>query len=1053
MRLNVSAWSIRRPIPAVVAFAVLTILGVVSFRTMSITRFPNIDIPIVQVLITQSGAAPSELESQVTKKVEDSVASLNGVWHLISTVTDGASSTIVQFNVGSVDIDRALNDVKDQIAKIRGDLPRTIDEPIVSRVDIEGLPIVTYAASAPGMSVEQLSWLIDDSVARDLQSIHGVGEVKRFGGVDREIRVSLDPEKLLALGVTAAAVNEQVRADNVDLGGGRGEVSGQEQAIRTLAGARSVADLAALPIALPGGRKVRLDELGTIVDGAAEPRTFTRLFDQPIVAFGITRAKGASDVTVDELIAKRLATIQARHPEVTFTKVDTQVDNEIGNYHSTMETLIEGALLAVLVVFVFLRDIRATIVTAVALPLSVIPTFWAMQAIGFSLNLVSLLAITLVTGILVDDAIVEIENIVRHMRMGKSAWRASLEAADEIGLAVIAISLSIAAIFSPVSFMGGIAGQYFRQFGLTVAIAVLFSLLIARFVTPVIAAYFLRAPRDEEQTDGPVMRGYTRLVRASVRHRWITLFIGALIFAASLWSTRLLPSGFIPADDVGRVLLAVELPPGSRLDDTDRVMRTISEKLRGIPEVRSALIFGGQILGSGSEPRKATLVINFIHKSEREASQKDLQLRIGAMLADQPDIRYWFLKDNGQRDLSLIVAGPDIDVINDTANQIASEMRGIPIIENPMSTAELERPELRVEPKRQVAADLGVSTEALSETIRVATMGDIDANLAKFNAGDRLVPIRVELDEAARSHVGLLQELRVPTGAGATTPLSVVADFSISHGPTAINRFDRTRRVTIEGDLRGDAALGDAVAAIRALPTTKNLPPGVEIRETGDVEVMSEVFASFAAAMGAGLMMVYGLLVLLFGSFLQPITILISLPLSIGGAIIALLITHKSMSMPVVIGILMLMGIVTKNAIMLVDFAIEEIGRGSSRLDALVEAGRKRSRPIVMTTIAMAAGMFPSALGLGDGGGFRSPMAIAVIGGLIMSTMLSLVFVPAVFTVMDDIGRLTWRLFSGLLGQSDEHAHHEHAPGRAKPAPPAPARKARPTKDATVPAE
>jgi len=1053
MRLNVSAWSIRRPIPAVVAFAVLTILGLVSFRSMSITRFPNIDIPIVQVLITQSGAAPSELESQVTKKVEDAVASLNGVWHLISTVTDGSSSTIVQFSVGSVDIDRALNDVKDQIAKIRSDLPRSIDEPIVNRVDIEGLPIVTYAASTPGLSVEQLSWFIDDSVARDLQSIRGVGEVKRSGGVDREVRVSLDPEKLLALGVTAAAVNEQVRADNVDLGGGRGEVSGQEQAIRTLAGARSVADLAALPIALPGGRKVRLDELGTIVDGAAEPRTFTRLFDQPIVAFGVKRAKGASDVTVDQLVEKRLAKIAAEHPEVTFTKVDTQVDNELGNYRSTMETLIEGALLAVVVVFVFLRDLRATIVTAVALPLSVIPTFWAMDAIGFSLNLVSLLAITLVTGILVDDAIVEIENIVRHMRMGKSAWRASLEAADEIGLAVIAISLSIAAIFAPVSFMGGIAGQYFRQFGLTVAIAVMFSLLVARFVTPVIAAYFMRAPRDAEHRDGPVMRGYTRLVRASVGHRWITLFIGALVFAASLWSTQLLPSGFIPADDVGRVLLAIELPPGSRLDDTDRVTRTISEKLRRFPEVRSALIFGGQILGSGAEPRKATLVINFVHKSEREATQKDLQLRIGAMLADEPDIRYWFLKDNGQRDLSLIIAGPDIEAINDTANQIASEMRAIPVIENPMSTAELERPELRIEPKRQVAADLGVSTEALSETIRVATLGDIDANLAKFNAGDRLIPIRVELDESARSRVGLLQQLRVPTSGGATTPLSVVADFSMSHGPTAINRYDRLRRVTIEGDLRGDTALGAAVEAIRALPTAKNLPPGVEIRETGDVEIMSEVFASFAAAMGAGLMMVYGLLVLLFGSFLQPITILVSLPLSIGGAIIALLISHKALSMPVVIGILMLMGIVTKNAIMLVDFAVEEIGRGSSRLDALVEAGRKRARPIVMTTIAMAAGMFPSALGLGDGGGFRSPMAIAVIGGLIMSTMLSLVFVPAVFTVMDDIGRLTWRLFSGLIGQSDEHAPHDHAPGRAKPAAPTPARVARPAKDATVPAE
>src|SRR5271166_461956 len=388
MRFNVSAWSIRRPIPAVVALAVLAILGIVSFRTMSITRFPNIDIPVVRVLITQSGAAPAELESQVTKKVEDSVASLNGVWHIVSTVTDGSSSTIVQFKVGSVDIDRALNDVKEGIAKIRGDLPRTIDEPVVSRVDVEGLPIVTYAASAPGMSVEQLSWFIDDSVARDLQSIRGVGE----------IRVRLDPEKLLALGVTAAAVNEQVRADNVDLGGGRGEVAGQEQAIRTLASARSIADLAALPIALPGGRKVRLDELGTVVDGAAEPRTFNRLFDELIVAFGVTRAKGASDVTVDQVVEKRLAKIQADHPEVRFTKVDTQIDNELGNYHSTMETLIEGAALAVVVVFAFLRDLRATIVTAVALPLSIIPTFWAMDAIGFSLNLVTLLAITLVTG-------------------------------------------------------------------------------------------------------------------------------------------------------------------------------------------------------------------------------------------------------------------------------------------------------------------------------------------------------------------------------------------------------------------------------------------------------------------------------------------------------------------------------------------------------------------------------------------------------------------------------------------------------------------------------
>ena len=404
-----------------------------------------------------------------------------------------------------------------------------------------------------------------------------------------------------------------------------------------------------------------------------------------------------------------------------------------------------------------------------------------------------------------------------------------------------------------------------------------------------------------------------------------------------------------------------------------------------------------------------------MHKSKRTTGQKELQTQISAFMSDIPDIRFWFMKDNGQRDLQLIVAGSDMKSINETANQLASEMRSVPILENPISTAELDRPELQIAPRRQVAADLGVSTEALSTTIRVATLGDVDANLAKFKVDGRLIPIRVELDAAARGDLGRLQNLRVPTASGGTTPLASVASFSLGHGPTAINRFDRSRRVTIEADLSGDAALGSAVAAIKALPAAQHLPPGVEIRETGDVEVMSEVFSSFAAAMGAGLMMVYGLLVLLFGSFLQPVTILISLPLSIGGSIIALLITHKSMSMPVVIGILMLMGIVTKNAIMLVDFAVEAIAHGSPRTLALVEAGRKRARPIVMTTIAMAAGMFPSAMGLGDGGGFRSPMAIAVIGGLIVSTVLSLVFVPAVFTVMDDVGRGTFWLFRWLL--------------------------------------
>ncbi|HVX92088.1 MAG TPA: efflux RND transporter permease subunit [Xanthobacteraceae bacterium] len=1026
MRLNISAWSIRTPMPAIVAFLLLGILGIMSFRSLPITRFPNIDIPIVQVTVTQSGAAPGELETQVTKKVEDAIAGVNGIWHILSAVSDGSSVTTVRFYIGT-NVDRALNDVKDQIAKIRTDLPRTIDEPIIQRIDIEGLPIVTYAASAPTMSVEDLSWFVDDVVARDLQSIKGVGGVTRSGGVDREISISLDPRKLLALGVTAADVSRQVRATNVDLAGGRGEIADQEQAIRTLAGARSIEDLRALPIWLPGGRKVRLDELGTVTDGAAEARMFARLDGRPIVAFGVSRAKGASDTGVSELVAQRIAKIQAAHPEVELVKVDTQVDSTIGNYHSAMETLIEGAALAVIVVFLFLRDIRATIVSAVALPLSAIPTFWAIGVLGFSLNLVSLLAITLVTGILVDDAIVEIENIVRHMRSGKSAYRASLEAADEIGLAVIAISMTIVAVFSPVSFMGGIAGQYFRQFGLTVAVAVLFSLLVARLVTPVIAAYFLRSHDEPVRGEGPLMRAYTRVVRWSVRHRWITLAVGLSLFVASIASTKLLPSGFLPAEDLSRTLLAVELPPGSRLSDTDRVTRELTNRLRAFPEVKSVLVYGGQILGGAAEVRKATLVINLVHKSKRKATQKELQVLMARAISDMPDIRCWFLRDNGQRDLQLVVAGTDIKAINETADRIASEMRRLPMLENPMSTAELDRPELRITPKAQLAADLGVSTEALSETIRVATLGDIDANLPKFNAGDRLIPIRVQLDRDARGDIGLLESLRVATASGGAVPLATVARFDMSRGPTAINRYDRTRRVTIEADLSGDHPLGEALDAIYALPAAKNLPPGVELRQFGDVEIMQEVFDQFSAAMGAGLMMVYAVLILLFGSFVLPVTILLSLPLSIGGAIIGLLLTDRPMSLPVVIGVLMLMGIVTKNAIMLIDFAVEEMGRGASRLEALVEAGRKRARPIIMTTIAMVAGMFPSAFAFGDGGEFRSPMAIAVIGGLIVSTMLSLVFVPAIFTVLDDAARLGWRIFGRFIGQKDEPAPGEPA--------------------------
>jgi hydrophobe/amphiphile efflux-1 (HAE1) family protein len=1034
-RLNISAWAIRQPVPSLVLFIVLLILGVMSFRTLPVERFPNIDFPLLSITVTQAGASPSELEKQVTQRVEDAVAALTGVKHITSTITDGVSVTSIEFQLGT-DTDRAVNDAKDAIARIRAELPRTIDEPITQRIDVAGLPIMTFAASAPGMTIEELSWFIDDTIARQLQAVRGVAQVRRVGGVDREIRVSLDPDRLLALGVTAGDVSNQLRITNVDVAGGKSEIGGRQQTIRALASAITVERLAATPITLPGGRRVRLDEIGAVTDSYEEPKYFARLNGQEVVGFNISRAKGASDVVVSELVDKRIAELMAAHPNVKVAKVDNPVAYTQGNYDSTMHTLIEGSLLAVFVVFLFLRDLRATLMAAIALPLSILPTFWAMEALGFSLNLVTLLGLTLVTGILVDDAIVEIENIVRHMRMGKSAYRAALEAADEIGLAVIAITFTIVAVFMPVSFMGGIAGQYFRQFGITVAAAVLFSLLVARLITPMLSAYFMRSHGDEDLREGWLLRNYTRLIGWSVRHRIVTVTLGLFIFAGSIYSMQLLPSGFLPAEDASRILIAAELPPGSRLDDMKETSDEITAMLRTRPEVRDVFVDGGRILGiagGGEEVRKATFVVNLVNKDDREITQRALEHVFTAELGKLPDVRAWVINENGERGLSLIVTGSDDAAVNETAPKIVSEMKKVPELNNVVSNSALDRPEFRFIPRQEVSADLGVSTEALSEAIRIATIGDVDANLAKFNAGDRQVPIRVQLDERARTDRQMLEALKIRTGAGAAVPLVTVAAIEVGQGPSSIDRYDRQRRIIIGADLIGTDALGKAIENVMQLPIVKNLPQGVQLKQAGDAEVMGEIFESFGYAMGAGLMMVYSVLILLFGSFLQPLTILFSLPFSIGGAIFALLITGQPFSFPVVIGVLMLMGIVTKNAIMLVDFAIEEIAAGVPRYEAIVDAGRKRARPIVMTTIAMAGGMLPSAMAMGSGGEFRAPMAIAVIGGLLLSTLLSLIFVPAVFVLMDDIGGWIWQFFGRFVGPIDEPQGETVTPEAAKP--------------------
>jgi hydrophobe/amphiphile efflux-1 (HAE1) family protein len=1005
--MNMSTWAIRKPVPSLALFLMLCIVGMVGFFRLPVTQFPNIDIPIITISIGQAGAAPSEIANQIIKPIETTVSDVTGVKHVSATATDSLASITIEFAL-ETDTDRALNDIKDAVARARSDLPEGITEPNVQRLDVTGQAILTYAVSDPTRSIEDLSYFVDEVVGRELTAVGGVGKVARIGGNEQAIEVELNPDRLLALQLTASDVNTQLRQRNIDLGGGSGDLAGQDYSIRALGAAPTLDDLAATPITLASGAIVRLDQVGKVFEGSTEATSFALFNGQPVVAFGVFRATGASDLDAANNTKAKLASLAVEYPNATFSLIDDATIYTEGNFKSAMETLYEGAALAIIVVFLFLKNWRATLITAVALPLSIIPTFIVMQMMGFSLNTVSLLGITLVTGILVDDAIVEIENIVRHIQMGKPAYEASEEAASEIGMTVIAISFTIVAVFAPVSFMSGIAGQYFKQFGITVAVAVLFSLLVARLITPMMAAYFMKdGVGDHIEKDGFIMRSYMRILGWTLRNRTITLIFGLIVFAGSIFSATLLPTEFVPASDTGRAAVSIELPPGSRLEQTRTAAREVSDLIAEIPEVEVVLVDGGS-----AGQTKANLIIGFGQKEDRERSSFAISDDIAAKLATYPDARIFVLKEDGQRDISVNVLGDDVAKTAEAARTLASQINDLPEVVNASSAASLVRPEIQITPRPELAAEMGVSASALASTMRIATLGESDANSAKFTLGDRQIPIIVRVEESARSDLFRLEGLRVPSSTGAPVPLSVVAEIALSTGPSQIERYDRQFRTTIQADLAKGALLGPATAAVDTVPLASNMPEGTAISAGGDAEAMGEIFTQFGLAMGAGILLVYIVLVLLFSSFVTPVTILLSLPLAIGGAIFALYIYGAGIGLSVIIGFLMLMGIVTKNAIMLVEFAISEMEQGADRSKAMLEAGHKRARPIVMTTIAMTAGMVPSAMALGPGGEFRAPMAVAVIGGLLLSTVLSLLFVPSLFSV---INGLKTRARNGLV--------------------------------------
>ncbi|MEF3045889.1 efflux RND transporter permease subunit [Pseudotabrizicola sp. L79] len=1064
--MNFSAWSIKNPVAPLLGFFLLMVLGWQSFNALPITRFPNIDVPIVAVTVAQSGAAPSEMEAQVTKEIEDAVAGLTGVKNVTSTVNDGLSTTAVEFRM-EIATDKAVQDVKDAIDGVRGDLPGTIETPIVSRVEVEGQAILTYAVSAPEMTLEELSWFVDDTITRALQGRPGVGRVDRYGGADREIRIELDPVRLGSYGITAVSVSQQLSAINVDIGSGRTELGGGEQSIRTLGDQGTVEQLAGMSIALPSGARVRLSDLGTVIDTYEEPRSFATVDGNPIVVFSVYRSKGASEVSVAETTSAALDEVRANHPNVDISIVDDSVFYTKGNYDAALSTLIEGAILAVLVVLAFLKNWRATLISAVALPLSAIPTFWLMDMIGFSLNLVSFLALTLATGILVDDAIVEIENIARHIRMGKTPYRAAIEAADEIGLAVVATTMTIVAVFVPVSFMPGIPGQYFRQFGLTVAIAVLFSLLVARLITPMMAAYLMRAKDavEEDHKEGPFMQGYLWVVRHTTASpkipgtKWkfpayyLTLVAGIAVTIVSVYFMLQVPGNLFPPDDESRFAISVELPPGSKLEDTAVTTERMRQAIAGIDGIDSVLVIGGTSPLGDVDIRRANVIVvldrldNGLEKKLLELAAKlpvvgpyvplpegngrvrpqvEIEAEVFARLSSVPDILAFKLGGAGAggRPVSYNILSTSEDDLNTAIAQIEralseEEKAQDPLLINVSTESSLPRPEIQITPRTEEAARLGITTATIASVLRVATIGDVDAALASLSIDNRLIPVRVRLDDATRENLSRIAALKVPTANGGAVPLSVVANLTIAEGPATVKRLNRQRVATVGADLPVGVPLDLATTRFEEIVGALDLPPTVQVKPGGDAEIQGELVSSFVNAMVMGLLLVLTVLILLFRSVIQPFTILFSLPLAIGGVAAALILTNNPLSMPVMIGMLMLMGIVTKNAILLVDFAIEMRAKGMGRVAAIVEAGHKRARPIVMTSIAMSAGMLPSALGVGEGGTFRSPMAIAVMGGIIVSTVLSLVVVPAFYLIMDDLSRVVVWVFGRFVGKRE----------------------------------
>lgn len=1010
MNFDISAWCIRNPLPTILLFVLLTILGVLGFRAMKIQNFPDIDLPTINLITVLPGASPSQLENDVARKIENSIASIQGIKHISTNLNDGVVHITTEFHLEK-SVQEAVTDLRDAVSRIKITLPFELRDPVINKMDIASAPILTYTISSSNLNEKDLSWFVDDELTRKLLSVPGVGAVARVGGVEREIRVNLNPSTLLSLNTSADYISTQLRQTQHESPGGRATLNGNEQSIRILGTVKTAEEVGAIEIALRDGRYIRLNQIAEVIDSFADKRSAVLLNGEAVIGFEISRTRGSSEIEVAKNVKSALSALRQAHSDLKITEVLNNVELVQENYLGSIRLLLEGALLAIVVVFLFLRDWRATSISALALPLSVIPTFAVIYWMGFTINTVTLLSLSIMIGIVVDDTIVEIENIQRHLSLGKPPYEAALSAAKEIGFAVIATSLTLVAVFLPTAFMQGMIGKFFLQFGWTAAVAVFFSLIVARMLTPMMAAYLLRHPKQQKEK-GRWIDSYLSLVHWCLRNRFTTVLSVMVMLVLSIAMSFYVPATFMPSDDNWQSQVTLSLPPGSMLETT----LDIAEKARRIIQTNPQIEMVYTTIGSGSagnDPLNFTsqsisnvstaiLTLQLTKPTKRSGLTKqqiESQLRIA--LAETPGTRVKVGTEDSEH-FELVLSGNDYYQLEKVSHQVSRELRNIQGLGAITSSASLIRPELNVRPDFARFADAGVTSDDISKVLRVATNGDYIQDLSKLNLSQRQIPIVVRLPTHAREDISLLKRLPVQGTKGAV-PLESVAEFQLSSGPAEIVRYDRVRNINFAIELNG-IALSDVRKKVLALPSLKNLPSGVQQSSVGDAEAMDELNSGFSIAMMLGGICIYIILVLLFRDFLQPITVLAAMVLSIPGAVLALFITGTQLSMPSLIGLIMLMGITTKNSILLIDYIfIAQNQYGLNRSEAIIDACRKRVKPIVMTTIAMVAGMLPITLGWGSDSSFRAPMAIVVVGGLITSTLLSLLFIPVMFSYVDEL--------------------------------------------------